>query len=825
VGDRAHRRFRLQVGSLGEADVAVSRVSGAEGLSEPFRFEVDFAKLDGTAVTLERLLAVEARLAFVDGSDAERYVHGICVRAEHTGVVGGVAQYRVTIGPKLLLLGETEESRVFQEQSALEIAGAVLKEGGITFRQATSASYPSRPMCLQYRETDLAFVSRLLEEEGIAYWFEHTADGHTLVLGDAPGAFQALAGGDQLPFRQEAGMAADEDHIEALRRVSRVKPARATLRDFDFERPSLDLTTHAKDGEGAEHYETPGGYVNPDAGARRSQARLEEARFGSETWHGRSTCARLLPGATFGVTEHPSPAFDVRLLAVRVTHEGKQQTSSGQVDEVAGDYENTFVAIQAGRPYRPARRTPRPKARPQTATVVGPAGEEIHLDLHGRIKVQFHWDRKGKKDDRSTAWIRLAQPWAGTAFGAVFVPRIGQEVLVRFLEGDPDRPLASGAVYNGENRTSIQLPDDKTQSTLRSNSSLHGGGYNELRFEDAKGKEQVYQHAQKDEEIEVLNDKAQQIGGGESLEVAKDRSRQVGGDQTLSVTGRDGSVVDGSSTLTVMGDRETQIRGNHTEQVGEVQTVTIGGARESVVALANATTVGAAAALTIGGVYVVNVGGVFNEAVAGVRSAEIGAAAVEVVGLTRTEEVGKNRSAKIAEDWSSDVKGGVVLTVGRDGHEDVGGKGELEVKNELSWSAGGMTLEADALRIVVGGNVVLSLKSSGAVELAGASIVINGSEVALKGSKLAKAASAPPASEQVKLSRLKGADGTAWTTVQAKDDQGEPVRLMRFEAKLPDGKVVRGRTDSEGRAFIPSAKGGGKAKVTFITLDPQKWKA
>jgi type VI secretion system secreted protein VgrG len=293
--------------------------------------------------------------------------------------------------------------------------------------------------------------------------------------------------------------------------------------------------------------------------------------------------------------------------------------------------------------------------------VVGPAGEEIHPDRYGRIKVQFHWDREGERDERSSAWVRTAQAWGGPGFGALFVPRVGQEVVLRFLEGNPDRPIVAGAVYNGQNPPAVALPDDKTRSTLKTDSSPHSGGSNELRFEDATGREQVHLHGERDETIEIRNDKDQVVHRDEQLRVDRDRSRSIGGDQELDVALDDASEVRGNQRLAVQGDRTTWVGERFTEQVGGSQSVKVDGSRDVMVRLAAAETVGAAAALTVGAVYSVNVGGALSEVVGGLRSSQVGGAKLEVVGAARHESVEKDSTASVGGDFASDVAAPVTV--------------------------------------------------------------------------------------------------------------------------------------------------------------------
>jgi type VI secretion system secreted protein VgrG len=724
--------IELRAGSLQEPDLVVRAVRGRERLSDLFAFEADFFPADRAPLDLAALGGAEACLHLARPGGSERWVHGMLWSVEMVEVESGDPRYRARIVPALRKLEHVVRSRVFQNASIPDVVKKVLDDAEVKHRFSTSGSYPKREYCVQYRESDLDFVRRLLEEAGIFFWFEHTQDEHLVVLADAPGGCVALPGGTEVPFRkgEGAGGALEDEHLFRLEGDLRQRTGKATLKDFDFERPELQVIGSYKDPKdsfGLEHYEYPGGFRDPATGARVARVRLEELRFGAATYEGEGTCLRFSPGAKLEVTEHPDAAFDVKLLLVEVVHEARQQEGAGEQEGIEHGYRNRFVAIDSALPYRPRRATPRPRATAETATVVGPGGEEIHTDAHGSVKVQFHWDREGPRDDGSSCWIRSGQAWAGPAWGASFVPRIGQEVLVRFLDGDPDRPIVAGAIYNGAHPPPIALPGEKTKSTLRTDSSPGGGGSNELRLEDAKGSEEIFLHAQKDENVEVLDGKAQRVGLNEALSVEKDRSRTIHGEQTLRVGQNDLSKVDGRQALTVAGSRSTRVGGHHSEKVARQQRVTVGATQTVSVLAASSVMVGAGAALSVGGGYFVNVGGVLNEAVGGVKAAQIGGVHVEVVGRDRQEAVGKDSVLRVGGDFEAEVKKGVTVDTAKDQKEDVGGNVGLEAKESASLFAKSFQLEADTLTVAVGGKVALKLEKSGKIQILGNTVTIEGS--------------------------------------------------------------------------------------------------
>ena len=732
-----HTVVGLRLGTLAESDVAVRRVLGREALSEPYSFEIDFQPAEGAVISLSGLGGSEALLTLRRPDGQERHVHGLVWSVELTEVLRGLPRYRVHLAPRLLRLSHVRRSRIFQGLAVPAIVRKVLQEGGIEHRLALSGTYPARDFCMQYREPDLDFVSRLLEDEGISYRFEHTEGAHVLVLADSASGTAPLPGDAKVPYRdwEEAAEEEPDEHLTRLSISQRARATRVALRDFDFERPLLALSSQARaasDTLGLEHYEFPGGFGDAAEGSMVAKRRLEELRFGAETVEGAGTSARFAPGLTFEVEGHPEPGFDRKLLLVRVEHEVTQ--AQGATEEGTG-YRNTFVALDASVPFRPLRRTAWPVACAETATVAGPGGEEIHANHHAGIKVQFHWDREGRRDETSSAWIRVAQSWAGPAWGASLVPRIGQEVLVRFLDGDPDRPIVLGAIYNGKNPPPIALPGAKTQSTLRTDSSPGGGGANELRFEDAAGGEQVLLHAQKDEAVRVLDHKRQRVGRNERLSVSGTRARDVGNDQSLRVHQDDETLIDGLQTIEVKGDRETTVDGGETERVGTVEMVRVLAGQKVTVKQDSALRVRFFAAVRVKGDLQVEshsletrVAAVALGAVGGDRSREVKGDASETVGGDSTLLTGG--------DCGAEVDGKAALVTGANLLERTKGKASCEVTGKASLAAKSTRLKTEKLTVTVGGTEFLSVTGSGEIAVSASSITVNGVRVRLKGSEV-----------------------------------------------------------------------------------------
>jgi len=490
----------------GKRKLRVVDFSVREEVSTPYEVDLTLATRDDEVeVSFDDVIG-EIGLLTIYGlkTDSVRYVQGIVNKFWLTGSTGRFFLYKATLVPALWLLSLEQDCRIFQEKNVQEIFEDILIESGITsdrFDFRLQGSYEKMDYCVQYRETDLHFISRLAEGEGIFYFFEHDKDSHLLVFADSAGIYKPIEGEKnkdnqvEIEFQPGAGMVGTKETIQTAAQSRQISLGKVSLKDYNFLKPSAKLLRHkdAKTHKEIEQYDYPGDYIADGRGDTLANIRLEEGRTFMDTTEGQSNSPRFIPGFTFKLTEHDLTSFEKEYILTSVSHFGSQpQVLEEQAGTEGSSYSNQFIAIPSDVVCRPLRRTPKPIVQGiQTAIVVGPAGEEIYTDDHARVKVQFHWDRVGKKDEKSSCWIRVSQIWAGAGWGAMHIPRIDQEVVVDFLEGDPDKPLITGRVYHGTNTPPYTLPDEKTKSTLRSDTSLGGGSFNELMMEDKAGETQV----------------------------------------------------------------------------------------------------------------------------------------------------------------------------------------------------------------------------------------------------------------------------------------------------------------------------------------------
>ena len=578
------RPFRVKVQTLGDDDLLLDSFVGVERVSEPFSFVLRMLSSNPN-VDIQGLLTKGAVLTLSLTNGEERNIHGNISRMKLLAEgADAMAAYEAELVPWFWFLTLFTDCRIFQNMSVPDIVEKVFKDRGFTdFKDSLQGTYTAREYCVQYRETDFNFVSRLLEEEGIFYFFEQTVDKHTMVLADDKSKFAACPNQAAATFTFSEGGLLDDDVVLSLEAEYRVQTGTASLNDYDFTKPNSDLFATLPSQQSGEAYDYPGKYSTKDDGDRYARLRLEEMEVGISTLRGESSCMGFESGYSFTLSGYYRDSANIDYTLTMVSHSGRNTSyRAGQTDPF--DYRNTFEAIPNSVQFRPARKTRKPLIKgTQTALVVGKSGEEIWTDQYGRVVVQFYWDRIGVNDENSSCWIRVAQGWAGKQWGFICIPRIGQEVIVSFLEGDPYRPIITGSVYNGEQLPPYTLPDNQTQSTWKSMSSKGGGGFNELRFEDSKGKEQIFIHGEKDMDMRMKNDRREWIGEDRHLVVVRDKLEKtgrdshldltrnliekVGGDHSLAITGKQAISIAGTHSLSVTGDVIEQFSGNHSSQV------------------------------------------------------------------------------------------------------------------------------------------------------------------------------------------------------------------------------------------------------------------
>ncbi|HEX8391403.1 MAG TPA: type VI secretion system tip protein TssI/VgrG [Longimicrobium sp.] len=531
----------LTVHSTLGADVLIpDRVTGREAVSEPFGYEVELHSEDA-AVDFSGIVGKSLSVALGRPGQDPRWIDGVVTRFGQGATSVRGTRYRAELRPWLWLLTLRATCRIFQNKSVPEILDTLFT--GHPVRVALSGAYAKREFCVQYRESDFDFASRLMEEEGIWYFFEHKQGAHTLVLADDPGQSPDCAGlGAARVARSERDREMD-DTVLTCTVEQGLATRRVILGDYNFETPAATLRADSggQDG-GFVVYDYPGGFAGKDAGDRNARLRAEAAESGAARLRGTSTCRAFCAGHRFSLSGHDRPGADGAYLLLAVESDATQDAAS-----------NRFEAVEATVPPRPARRTPQPVIPgTQTAVVVGKSGEEIWTDSYGRVKVRFHWDRDSAGDETSSCWVRVAQGWAGKGWGAFVLPRVGQEVVVTFLEGDPDRPLVTGCVYNAAQTVPYGLPDAQTRTTLRSSSSPGGDGFNEIRLEDEKDKEELYLHAQRDLMVEVVRNRTVTLAeGDDALTVTKgSRTVAVEKDETTTIKGKRAVTVTGDETHT-----------------------------------------------------------------------------------------------------------------------------------------------------------------------------------------------------------------------------------------------------------------------------------
>ena len=586
MGKRTQLHRVAAVGTpLGDDVLLLRQLSGTEELGRPFHYELEMVSEDNE-ISFDDIVGQNITVRFELPRGGTRFLNGYVSRFVQTDPLGRLPQYRASVVPWLWILTRSADCRIFQKMKVPDIIKQVFRDFGLTdFSDSLTGSCRTWEYCVQYRETAFNFVSRLMEHEGIYYYFEHENGKHTLVLADDMAAHQPYPSYGEISYRSRGEDLATMEHVREWTLEKQVQPGAYALNAFDFEAPKKALLARSKtkrDNAMAdfEVYDYPGAYVERSDGDNYTRVREEELQAEYEVAKGHSDARGIGTGYTFQLTEHPRQDQCREYLVTSTEY--KFVSDEFEPDGVAGAKGTVcaceLTAIPTTEQFRARRVTSKPRVRgPQTAIVVGKKGEEIWTDKHGRVKVQFHWDRYSKADENSSCWIRVAQAWAGKTWGAIFIPRIGQEVIIDFLEGDPDRPIITGRVYNGLTKPPYDLPAKATVSTIKSNSSKGGGGFNEIRFEDKKGKEQIFVHAQKDQDLRVENIRREWIGKDRHLIVKKkqyelvekDKHSTVKGDQCAKVGGDLDETIEGTRTVSVGKDEHLSVGNDRLQEIGD----------------------------------------------------------------------------------------------------------------------------------------------------------------------------------------------------------------------------------------------------------------
>lgn len=667
---------------VGANELVISSFSGTEYLSKPFNFRVELLSQNHDIKAndlLGKTVDIELKLSSGESRYFNAYVSQFSAGGRRSG---GYRSYSAELVPWFQLLTLYSDCKIFQNKKADAIIKDVFGERGFSdFEVNTTGTFKEREYTVQYRETDFQFVSRLMEEEGMFYYFKHEQGRHVMVIGDSSSAYEACAESEAMYVEGEGY----DDRLTQWENEASLVSGKWSQKDYNFETPSTNLFTTVSTVletpglDKFEQYDYPGLYRNKNEGDTLTRIRMEEEESFHNEVNASGNYRSFFAGGTFSIGEHIIASEEGKSYVITsISHQIRE--SNYELGESGGfEYVNDFQCIPDSVKYRPPQTTRKPFVQgPQTAVVVGPSGEEIYVDEYGRIKVQFHWDRVGKKDDKSSCWIRVSQQWAGQKWGAIFTPRIGHEVIVSFLEGDPDQPIVTGCVYNAENMPPYDLPANKTQSGWKTRSSKSGGtaNFNELRFEDKKGSEEIYIHAEKDQNNVVEND--------ETTEVGNDRTENVGNNETI------------------------EIGNNRTEKVGKDEKITIGANR--------------------------------NETVADNEDISIGKDRTENVGKNEKISIGDNQTINIGKEQSVDIGTSLAISIGKNRGVDVGDSDSLSVGKKLTIEAGdqitiktgkaSITMKKNGDITIKGKN--LTLNGSGKINAkASSDVIIKGSKVGL----------------------------------------------------------------------------------------------
>jgi type VI secretion system secreted protein VgrG len=772
---------------LGQDTLLLAGFQGRESISELYSFQLELQAENRKNIPFEQIMG--QRIAFgieQDERSDKRTFSGIVTRFSQLSRDNEFTYYQADVAPQIWLLTQVVNCRMFQQKTVLEILAAIFQ--GFTVDFETQGTYSKREYCVQYQETNLAFVSRLMEEEGIFYFFRFGDQGETMVIADKPQSHQDIPGNSKLIFEEAEGGERDDERVFSWEKRQELRSGKYTLWDFNFgvpyknleaDRTVIDSVSVGKvshklkvaGNDKLEIYEYPGIYAKRfddpnfngvfDDNKKTAAVRMEQTELPMLRIHGTGNCVQMTAGSRFTLQRHFNA--DGQYTIVSVGHEAYEGAFRSRRERLVlqNHYTNTFTCIPFALPFRPQRVTPRPRIPGcQTAIVCGPSGEEIYTDKYGRVKVSFHWDRESNADANSSCWIRAATSWAGKQWGAISLPRVGQEVVIDFVDGDPDEPIIVGSVYNAETMPAYTLPDNKTRSGVKSRSTIGGGGFNEIRMEDKKDSEQLFFNAQKDFDFNIGHDSRETIANDSHLTVNHDRFTTIARDDQITI-GR-----------------------NHVHNIATDMNQTVGGKKT--------TSVSDSLSMKVGSNYIIQTGG--NE----------------------TRSVGGNLSITAGGTIVLNASSGLTLSVGGN-FITIDATGVTIVGTMVNINSGGSALSAASGSPVTPLTAVKALLSDTAIPGGATFLTQIGAMTTAQIANMA-ASGAPTHNANSPDNKKK----TAWVEVVLVDDNGKPVAGAAYRVTLPDGSIASGSLDEKGFARIDGIDPG-QVKITFPDYDKDAW--
>jgi type VI secretion system secreted protein VgrG len=727
---QASREITIQT-PLGDDALLLRAFRGQEQLSQLFEFDLELAS-ENPSISYESIIGQNVTVGVTLADGSHRFWNGWVSRFAQMQQDSVASAYRATMVPWLWFLGQTTDCRIFQNKTIPDLLKQIFHENGYSdFLFRLFGDFAPRDYCVQYRESDLNFVSRLMEEEGIFYFFEHQKGKHTLVLGNDPAAIHTCALQPKARYQAAGGGWKDDDVILEWSQEREFRPGVYSATDYNFETPATSLLSSATGKTKWELYDFPGEFSKRADGSRLVRTRLQEHEMRHVVARGRSDCRAFSVGSKFSLAKHYRGDLNQDYVITAVRHIGQHDIgyTSGGDALLAPVYENTFECVPASTPIRPPRITPVPVVQGcHTAVVVGPGGEEIFTDKYGRVKVQFHWDREGKKNENSSCWVRVSYPTAGKGWGAIQIPRIGQEVIVDFIEGDPDRPIITGRTYNAGQMPPWDLPGKGMVSGFKSNSTKGGGGYNELAFDDTKGNELIRMHGQRDMNTVIEHDMDTAIRHDERRHVTNDRTKTVDKNETNTIGVNRTEKVGSNEKITIGANREEKVGGNESIHVNLTRTRFVGVNEMVNIIGGQEVTVGALQTVTVIGGRVKTVGLAENVNIKGLQSIHVGATQSLTVDGTQTHKIGASQSTtigagqtvKITNDLGEEIGGGHTESVTADRTATIKGNDAITVGKAFS-------LEATESITLKTGDASITMHKNGNIEISGKAVTITAS--------------------------------------------------------------------------------------------------